>query len=110
LSEKQSVNTKLLISHLFTFGYGSAGLRTSFPKARESKKVMEVEPLPKDAHGARKLLRRWREDNVRRSEDVIHLWETVLAPEAVATAEAVLAEELWMVLEQVRHIWDCQLS
>merc|ERR1711974_204659 len=45
---------------------------------------------------ARELLRSWREDVVRRSEDVISIWEEILCD-----AHADLSDERWMILEQV---------
>ena len=45
---------------------------------------------------ARDLLRTWREDFVRRSDDVVDLWEAFLRD---STNQ--LGEERWMILEQV---------
>lgn len=44
----------------------------------------------------RDLLRSWREDNVRRSLDVVDLWDSLLSQDPDA-----LGDEKWMVLEQV---------
>ncbi|TRY71767.1 hypothetical protein TCAL_08453 [Tigriopus californicus] len=44
----------------------------------------------------RELLRSWREDNVRRSMDVVDLWDSLLSQDPEA-----LGDEKWMVLEQV---------
>ncbi|KAI6242931.1 ER membrane protein complex subunit 2 [Aphelenchoides fujianensis] len=41
-------------------------------------------------------LRRWREDHIRRSEEVIEIWEHVLSRYSKS-----LGDELWLVLEQV---------
>jgi len=56
-----------------------------------------VAPLPSDGAGCRKMLRLWREENVRRSADVVHMWQETLE----TAPEAALADELWMVIEQV---------
>lgn len=45
---------------------------------------------------ARELLRTWREDVVRRSEDVIIIWEEILCD-----SQGDLSDERWMILEQV---------
>ena len=45
---------------------------------------------------ARELLRTWREDVVRRSEDVVSIWEEILCD-----TQADLGDERWMILEQV---------
>ena len=45
---------------------------------------------------ARDLLRTWREDNERSSDDVVDLWEALLQDSA-----SELGEEKWMILEQV---------
>ena len=45
---------------------------------------------------AKVLLRNWREENVRQSDDVIDLWEELLADAADD-----LGEEKWMIVEQV---------
>ena len=48
---------------------------------------------------ARELLRTWREDVVRRSEDIVSIWEEILID-----TQADLGDERWMILEQVRSI------
>ncbi|KAI6196709.1 ER membrane protein complex subunit 2 [Aphelenchoides besseyi] len=45
---------------------------------------------------ARTTLRRWREEHIRRSEEVIEIWEHVLSRYSKS-----LNDELWLVLEQV---------
>jgi len=45
---------------------------------------------------AKVLLRNWREENVRQSDDVVDLWEELLADAADD-----LGEEKWMIVEQV---------
>ena len=45
---------------------------------------------------ARELLRTWREDVVRRSDDVISIWEEILCD-----SQGDLSDERWMILEQV---------
>jgi len=45
---------------------------------------------------AKQTLRKWREEHVRRSEEVVELWEHVLSRNDVS-----LKDELWAVLEQV---------
>jgi len=45
---------------------------------------------------ARELLRTWREDVTRRSEDVVAIWEEILCD-----AQGDLSDERWMILEQV---------
>ena len=55
-------------------------------------------PLPADVDSARDLLRVWREDNVRRSADVVELWDSLLS---VPSLWSSLGDEKWMVLEQV---------
>ena len=45
----------------------------------------------------RELLRTWREENLRRSEEVVEIWEALLSDEAPST----LGDERWMILEQV---------
>lgn len=42
------------------------------------------------------MLKKWREEHVRRSEEVVEIWEFVLSRYASA-----LKDELWAVLEQV---------
>ncbi len=44
----------------------------------------------------RDLFRSWREDNIRESEDVVELWQSVLAKNLSR-----LGDEGWLVLEQV---------
>ena len=48
---------------------------------------------------ARELLRTWREDVTRRSEDVVAIWEEILCD-----AQGDLSDERWMILEQVAVI------
>ena len=60
--------------------------------------TMSSTPLPSDVDSARELLRVWREDNVRRSADVVELWDSLLS---VPSLWASLGDEKWMVLEQV---------
>ena len=48
---------------------------------------------------ARELLRTWREDVVRRSEDIVSIWEEILCD-----TQSDLGDERWMILEQVRLI------
>ena len=45
---------------------------------------------------AKVVLRNWREENVRQSDDVVDLWEELLADAADD-----LGEEKWMIVEQV---------
>ena len=47
---------------------------------------------------ARDLLRTWREDFVRRSDDVVDLWESYLRDSSTQ-----LSDERWMILEQVKY-------
>jgi hypothetical protein len=54
---------------------------------------------------ARDLLRTWREDNVRRSDDVVDLWEAFLRDSATH-----LSDERWMILEQVRCFCSCSVT
>ena len=45
------------------------------------------------------MLRTWREDVTRRSEDVVAIWEEILCD-----AQGDLSDERWMILEQVAVI------
>jgi len=48
---------------------------------------------------ARDLLRAWREDFVRRSDDVVDLWESYLRDSSTQ-----LSDERWMIPEQVKYL------
>ncbi len=66
--------------------------------------VLSCPSLSAPVSGARDLLRRWREDNVRRSADVVALFEDALTGgtgDPADVSSGVLGDEHWMVLEQV---------
>lgn len=56
---------------------------------------MEIRTLS-SVEDAKDLLRTWREDVVRRSDDVISIWDEILSD-----TQSELGDERWMVLEQV---------
>lgn len=60
-----------------------------------SDNIMDVQNIA-SVEDARELLRTWREDVVRRSEDIVSIWEEILID-----TQADLGEERWMILEQV---------
>ena len=53
-------------------------------------------PVSSQAEDLRLQGRSWREDVVRRSEDVVSIWEEILMD-----TQADLGDERWMILEQV---------
>merc|ERR1712223_1788568 len=57
--------------------------------------TMDVQNIA-SVEDARELLRSWREDVVRRSDDVVGIWEEILMD-----TQADLGDERWMILEQV---------
>ena len=42
------------------------------------------------------MLRTWREENVRKSEEIVEIWDALLSQDPAS-----LGEERWMILEQV---------
>ena len=59
---------------------------------------MEIRTLS-SVEDAKDLLRTWREDVVRRSDDVISIWDEILSD-----TQSELGDERWMILEQVLPI------